>query len=62
MMKAVELFCGIGMSALGIKQAGVTLVGAVDTDKRFVRAFNSQTVLPDVAQIGDVGGVRASPV
>jgi len=49
-MKAVELFCGMGMSAIGLRGGGATVVGACDIDKRFVKAFNSQTILPPVAK------------
>lgn len=53
-MKAVELFCGIGCSTLGLVQAGFEVVGAVDTEKAFVNGFNGSGVLPAVAQVGDV--------
>ena len=53
-MKAVELFCGIGMSALGVHHAGAEIIGAVDIDKRFVKAFNSQPTLPPKARVCDL--------
>jgi DNA (cytosine-5)-methyltransferase 1 len=61
-MRAVELFCGIGMSALGLDQAGADVVGAVDIDKRFVYSFNIQNILPANAQLGDVGDYEPPPM
>ena len=56
-IRAVELFCGVGVAACGLVQAGVELVAAVDIDARYVRAFNDQSpdLLPPVATVGDVG-------
>jgi len=48
-MKAIELFCGIGISALGLTEAD--LVAAYDCDAAFVAAFNGQRILPPVARV-----------
>jgi len=52
-MRAVELFCGIGLSSLGIVRAGATLVGANDIQAKFIDIFNSQDLLPSVGITGD---------
>jgi len=60
-MQAVELFSGIGVSALGVVAAGIELVGAFEIERSFVRAFNQQScgVLPPVARCRDVEAAEA---
>lgn len=54
-MRAVELFCGCGLSALGLVRAGCELVGACDLDQQAVDMFNGQPgLLPPVARALDV--------
>ena len=60
-MDAVELFSGIGISAIGIVRAGHRLVGAVDCEQRFIDTLNAQTILPNVGIAGLVGEVRVPP-
>lgn len=57
-MNAAELFCGMGMSAIGIVRAGLDLEVGVDMAVPAIRAFNAQTVLPRVGVVGYVGDVR----
>lgn len=38
--RAVDLFCGAGIGAYGIKKAGYNIVWAVDNDKEAVRTYN----------------------
>jgi DNA (cytosine-5)-methyltransferase 1 len=53
---AAELFCGMGMSALGLVEAGFDLIDAVDAAGAPVAAFNAQPgLLPPVARVGWVG-------
>jgi site-specific DNA-cytosine methylase len=54
-MDAVELFSGIGISALGVVRSGHRLVAALDCESKLTSAFNSQTILPKVAVTGFVG-------
>jgi DNA (cytosine-5)-methyltransferase 1 len=55
-MNGIELFCGMGMSALGLqKTRDIDLVGAVDLNCGAVNAFNQQRILPPVAICGYVG-------
>lgn len=54
-MRVAELFCGMGISALGHILAGHDVVYALDSNPRVVRAFNAQEVLPSVARVGLVG-------
>jgi site-specific DNA-cytosine methylase len=53
-MKTVELFCGVGLSSIGIVKAGAELVGAIDIQPIFIKAFNAQSLLPPVGKAGDV--------
>ena len=57
-MKAIELFAGIGGSALGVVNAGHDLVAAYEIVPQFVDCFNAQKILPPVAQVSDVGTVE----
>ena len=53
-MKAVELFSGVGLSAIGLVKTGMDLVGACDKINSFVEAFNQQDILPHVATCSDI--------
>ena len=39
-LSAVDLFCGAGIGAYGIKKAGYNIVWAIDNDKDAVRTYN----------------------
>jgi DNA (cytosine-5)-methyltransferase 1 len=54
---AAELFCGMGMSSLGIVRAGLDLKVGVDMNPAAIRAFNAQAILPPVGVVGLVGAV-----
>jgi DNA (cytosine-5)-methyltransferase 1 len=56
-MQGAELFCGMGISALGLVTSGVELVLGVESEAIPVDAFNSQTLLPAVAVQGSVSQV-----
>jgi site-specific DNA-cytosine methylase len=56
-MKGAELFCGMGMSSLGLVSAGVDLLIGVDISRSPVEAFNLQSFLPPVAVQGSVAEV-----
>jgi DNA (cytosine-5)-methyltransferase 1 len=53
-MKAVELFCGMGISSTGLVRAGIELVAAYDLNTKVIHAFNSQSILPPVGVSADV--------
>lgn len=54
-MRVVELFSGVGLSSLGMSQAGAEVVGACEIDSKFVHAYNSQPgLLKPVATCSDV--------
>lgn len=57
-MRAAELFCGMGISSLGIVVSDIDLDIGVEIDKAPVVAFNGQTILPPVAVQGSVGEVE----
>jgi hypothetical protein len=52
-MIAAALFCGMGMSALGVVRAGLDLRVGVDMNPAAIRAFNAQAILPPEV-VGDV--------
>lgn len=56
-MDTIELFCGIGLSAMGSVAAGHRLIHAVDINPAAVRIFNCSG-LPPVAVTGSVGSAR----
>lgn len=60
-MRAVELFCGIGVSSLGLVRAGLDLVLGVDVNRKVIETFNSQDILPPVGVVGRVGEVPLPP-
>jgi len=54
-MRVVELFSGVGLSSLGMSQAGATVVGACEIDPKFVKAYNNQPgLLSPVATCSNV--------
>lgn len=53
-MKALELFCGLGVSSCGVIAAGADLLLAADNCAAAVRAFNGSALLPSVAQMVDL--------
>lgn len=59
MIKTVELFCGMGMSALGSVAVDHSVVAACDLDRQAVLAFNSQSILPPVAAVMDAAKMDA---
>jgi site-specific DNA-cytosine methylase len=60
-MRAVELFSGIGLSSIGLVEAGVELVGACELHPLFVKAFNAQSILPPVAISSDIDDYEIPP-
>ena len=52
-MKAVELFCGIGLSSLGIVRAGATLVGANDIQAKFIDGSSARRARRIFYQYGE---------
>ena len=60
-MRSVELFCGIGLSSLGLVKAGTQLMGACDLTKQFIDIFNAQSCLPHVAVAMNVDDYEIPP-
>lgn len=59
-MKAIELFCGIGVAACGVKAAGHELLLAADQCQAAVEAFNQSREVPPVAQVVNLQNVKPS--
>lgn len=57
-LKAVDLFCGAGVGAYGIKRAGYDILWAVDNDSDAVRTYNinigNHAICEDIRKINSV--------
>ena len=47
-LTAIDLFCGAGVGAYGIKRAGYNILWAVDNDKDAVRTYNLNIGKPKI--------------
>lgn len=59
-LTAVDLFCGAGVGAYGIKRAGYNIVWGVDNDKEAVRTYNLN--IGDHAVCADIRNIRKSDI
>lgn len=59
-LTAVDLFCGAGIGAYGIKHAGYNILWAVDNDKDAVRTYNLN--IGDHAICEDIRNIRGKDV
>lgn len=59
-LKAIDLFCGAGVGAYGIKHAGYDIVWGVDNDKEAVRTYNLN--IGNHAICADIRNIRKSDI
>ena len=59
-LTAVDLFCGAGIGAYGIKKAGYNIVWAVDNDKYAVKTYN--TNIGNHAVCADIRTIKKSDI